>query len=55
MHLIFQKQKTANCLQFENTKILPTYNSQLKQITVYSSASDPNYANSGDFLRDFSG
>ena len=48
----FKNRKQLIVYNSENIKILPTYNSQLKQITVYSSASDPNYTNSGDFLRD---
>lgn len=48
----FKNRKQLIIYNSENIKILPTYDSQLKQITVYSSASDPNYANSGDYLRD---
>lgn len=48
----FKNRKQLIIYNSENTKILPTYNSETKQITVYSSKSDPNYANSGDFIRD---
>ncbi len=48
----FKNRKQLIIYKSENSKILPIYNSETKQFTVYSSKSDSNYANSGDLIRD---
>ena len=48
----FKNRKQLIVYESDNSKILPTFNSQDKTFTVYGSKSDPSYANSGDYLRD---